>query len=54
MAFETRFDNLEASNSCDLKGVVLSVSDYSFATRLKYLEASMEIHWEPECTTPLN
>lgn len=35
MAFETRFDNLEASNSCNLKGMVLSVSDYSFATGLK-------------------
>lgn len=28
MAFETRFDNLEANNSCNLKGVVLSFSDY--------------------------
>lgn len=35
MAFETRFDNLEASNSYNLKGVILSISDYSFATGQK-------------------
>lgn len=52
-AFETRFDNLEASNSCNLKGMVLSVPDY-ILTDLKELEASMEMHWEPECITPLN
>lgn len=54
MVFETRFDNQEGGNSCGLKGVVLSVSDYSFATSLKELEAPMEIHWEHGCITPLN
>lgn len=54
MAFETSFENGEARDSCSLKGVVPSVSDYGFAKGLKELGVPMEINWEPEGITPLN